>query len=155
MKRRLLAILPLATGLLLSTPGCSKKDDPKPTANIGSYVSDGQRVSCTATADLFNNGTSDYLTLELTTTPQPPAGREQLRLLYSKSPSDPASAYELLQMQQLTNGTISTLYNAGAYTLTPNSDGSFSGTFSSGRKFPNPGITAPTLTSGVFTNVRP
>ncbi|MDO7847415.1 hypothetical protein Q5H92_13680 [Hymenobacter sp. M29] len=155
MKPRLLALYLLATGLLLSTMGCSKKNDPESTANTASYVSDGRRVSCTATADLYTNAGTDYLTLDLTTAPQLTAGKETLRLLYVKSTSDPASAYELTQLQQFDSGAIIILYAADAYTLTPNSDGTFSGTFSSGAKHPNPGITAPTLTSGVFTNVRP
>ena len=157
MKPRLLVLLFFATGLLLSTLGCSKKDDPgaQSTANTGSYLSDGRRVTCSATADLYTNGGNDYLTLELTTTPQPAAGKEVLRLLYSKRTVQPASDYSISQMQQLNNGAIIILYNVDTYSLTPNSDGSFSGTFSSGTKFPNPGITAPNLTRGVFTNVRP
>ncbi|MDO7852299.1 hypothetical protein [Hymenobacter convexus] len=155
MKPRLLTILSFATGLLLSTLGCSKKDDPQSIANTGSYVSDGRKVSCTATGGFYSSLGNDNLTFDLATTPQPPAGKEVLRLIYTKSVAQPTSDYALSQLQLLNNGAISTLYNADAYTLTSHSDGTFSGTFSSGTKYPNPGTAAPILTGGVFSRVHP
>ena len=155
MKLRILAVLLFATELLLSTVGCSKKDDPgaKPTANTGRYLSDGRLVTCTATVDLYTNAGRNFLTVDLTTTPQPAGGKETLRLIYIKDPSEPVSAYLLAQMQLFNSGAISVLYNAAAFTLIPTSRGGFSGTFSSGTQYPNPGITPHNFTSGVFTDV--
>ena len=66
-----------AAALLLGPFGCSKKDDsgPAPAANTGNYASDGRLVSCTATVDRHTNAGTDFLTVELATTP-PTAGNE-------------------------------------------------------------------------------
>ncbi|GAB3586457.1 hypothetical protein [Hymenobacter daeguensis] len=156
MNHKLLSLL-LAGSLLLSTLGCSKKDDPAdpPKGTPASYLNDGQPVACTATADKATNSGNDFLTVDLTTTPQPAAGPEKLRLLYQKFTSEPASAYLLTQMQLFRNDAITVLYNPAAYTLTTTSGGGFTGTFSSGTSYPNPGITAHTVTGGVFTDLHP
>jgi hypothetical protein len=154
MNLRRLALFLFATGLLLSTLGCSKKDDPA-TSNIGSYLYDGQLINCTATADIYSDAGADFLTLNLKTTPPATTRPETLRLIFRKDASEPASAYVLLQMQQFADGSIIGLSNPDTFTLVPTSTGGFSGTFSSVSQYTNPGLTPHSFTSGVFTDVHP
>jgi len=147
----------LAAGLLLSTLGCSKKQDPsaQSLANIGSYVYNGQVKNCTTKATLDTGNGANLLGIDLTTTPQPATGSETLRLLFQKSAAQPVSAYTLVQIQQVYGGAVFALYNADSFTITSTSGGGFSGTFSSISHYSNPAITPQNFTNGVFTDVRP
>jgi hypothetical protein len=85
MKLRLLSIPLLASALLLGAPGCSKKDDPATNSGgTGSYKLDGTTITCQSKAYLrtatSGGMSSDYLEVDLTTTPQPASGAEALKL---------------------------------------------------------------------------
>jgi len=78
MNLRLFTLLLLATTLLLSTLGCSKKEDPdaKVTYGTGSYTLDGgSPISCQVSASTSSRPTAgqqyDYLLVTLQTASQP------------------------------------------------------------------------------------
>ena len=153
------ANLLVATGLLLSTLGCAKKDDPTPapasTGNIGSYKLNGRVVNCQARTyfksypNTSGGSGIDVLSIILLTTPQPAAGKEEFDISFEKTSTQPNTAY---------HATIIYLFNSDhpqglamsndRSTLTTTSS-SVSGTFAStGTDTPSTSITA-----GVFTDV--
>jgi hypothetical protein len=147
----------LAVGLLFSTSGCSKKQDPSaqsPT-NIGSYQYNGNLKSCTAKATFDNSSGPSLLVIELTSSPQPATGSEALKLLFEKNKTQSASDYTLVQIQQFLGGVWTFIAYPDSFTITSTSGGGFSGTFSSVSRFSNPAITPINFTNGVFTDVRP
>ena len=157
MNLRLLATPLLATGLLLSTLGCSKKEDAKPTANTGSYKIGGQLKTCQVVtqASLIGNG-QNYLSVQLTTTPQPANGPEVLHVDFMKNESQPFTAYHVQAITLFNSGVISARFSKEAATLTSTSSG-LSGTFSSIGNYTfltSTGV-PPDLTDGIFTNVQP
>ncbi len=152
MKLHLLATPLLATGLLLSTLGCSKKDDPSgPVAGTGSYKLDGVKRHCDAyttfSTGAANGQTYDEVEVRLTTTPQPASGIETLDLFYSKKTTEPNTAYQLLYL--ISYSSNSQFSNDGT-TITPTSGGGLSGTFA-GTAFGTPKYV---ITEGVFTDAR-
>lgn len=153
----------MAATLLLSTLGCSKKDDPTTTSgNTSSYKLDGTTITCQskAYASSATSGglTTDYLEIHLTTTPQPTSGAETLKLYYYKQSGQAASAYALIDASLFTKGGTSQYYFTNYITtISATSGGGFSGTFSA--KYSSPaGGTAPgpyvAITDGVFTDAR-
>jgi hypothetical protein len=155
--------LPLAVTLCLGIMGCSKKEEPAPVANIGSYAfitrkassQDTRQVSCQARAVLSSDSSFDYLDITLTTTPQPASGTEFIKLSFYKHSGQPANAYEFYE-STITNSEFNghPFINKVA-TLVSTSDGGFSGTFS-GNFSTLVGFIYQTdysLSSGVFTNV--
>jgi len=157
MKRHLLATS-LAATLLLSTLGCSKKEDAKPTTNTGSYKINGQLKTCqVATQASLTANTQNYLSVQLTTTPQPANGSEVLHVDFMKNESAPFSAYHVQAIWLFHNGMASLLFSNEAATLTSTSSG-LSGTFSSVGNYTYPsgsGAPLPDITDGIFTNVQP
>jgi hypothetical protein len=157
MNLRLLATPLLATGLLLSTLGCSKKEEAAPVT-MGSYKLDGTTKSCQAKA-YVSSATSgglayDYLELDLTTTPQPASGAEVLKLYYLKPSGQPTNAYILNSLELSVNNNLYSFGN-NVSTLNSTTSGGFSGTFSATA---SRGTSAPPytyITDGVFTDVRP
>jgi hypothetical protein len=160
---RLLTTPLLATTLLLSTLGCSKKDDPAAASvGTGSYKLDATTITCQAKAypsSATSGGlTYDYLEIDLTTTPQPASGAETLKLYFFKQGGQSSSAYQLNDIALFTKGnTTSPYYFANQVTtLTPN-NGGFSGSFSGQASNPIGGVPGPytAITAGVFTDARP
>jgi hypothetical protein len=97
MTLRLFTTPLLAATLLLSTIGCSKKDDPQTQPpSSASYVLDGQARTCQATQTTHSASGYDFLTITLTTTPQPARGPEILYLALRRPTSQPTSAYEYM-----------------------------------------------------------
>jgi len=162
MKLRSLTI-PLAATLLLSTLGCSKKEDATPatTWGNGNYKLDGISRNCTVKATLTNfasNGNRpayDYLQLFLPT--ENATSQEYLLLEFNKLASQPATAYTLVTMAYFPTGTgTGTLYDNDVTTLAATSNGSFSGTFSGKITTTTSGTTTThTITNGTFTGVHP
>jgi hypothetical protein len=159
MKLHLLATSLLTAGLLLSTLGCSKKEETAPAAT-GSYKIDGVLKTCQAQAvvNTVSGGLQPYneLKITLSTTPAPASGAEFMVLSFIKQQNQPPNSYQLQQLGYFTNGGSSgTLYNNDVTTL-QESSGSYSGTFS-GTSAPINSSTSPphTLTAGEFSNVRP
>lgn len=164
MKLRLLST-PLSTAaLLLILLGCSKKDAPAvttPAVGTGSYTVDGVTRACQVTAALHANYgsgqtlTVDYVDVQLVTTPEPASGREILKLTYDRP--NATATYQLRTMYFFTKNSLSLSgeFTSSAATITPNSDGSYSGTFA-GQGTGNGGAPAPytALTAGNFTNAR-
>lgn len=159
-----LRIMPFAaTALLLSTLGCSKKDDSVASpGGTGSYKLDGNTITCQPKA--YTNTTTsgglsfDYLEIDLTTTPQPASGAETLKLYFYKQTGQPNNAYTLTDISFFTKGSMSPYYFANDVTTLSSGGNSFSGTFSA--KAINPvGSTTPgpyiAITNGVFTDARP
>ncbi len=155
MNARLLATPLVAATLLLSTLGCSKKDDPTARSiNTGTYTLDGVVTPCQVTVGINSNG-ADYLYLRLTPT-DPQRTGELVFVYFSKPLGTPFSAYVLTQ------ATLSFSKSSAAYilvykdseakaTLNQLSSGGYSGTFSA------TSTTAGTqvITAGAFTDVRP
>jgi len=161
MKLRLLATPLLATGLLLSTLGCSKKEDAKPTANTGSYKLDNTLYTCQAKASVTSytsgNFSYDRLIIDLVTTPTPATGAETLHLSFIKDNNPLNNSYALFDVVLTTKGTPTPYFFSVDHTsVTPTSSGGFSGTFSAnisslyGTPPPYTGIT-----DGTFTDVHP
>jgi len=157
MNLRHLATPLLATGLLLSTLGCSKKEEAAPTA-MGSYKLDGTTRSCQAKAYVSSASSGglayDYLEVDLTTTPQPASGTEILKLYYLKPSGQPTNAY-LLSSLELTakGGTYS--FGNNVSTLNSTISGGFSGTFSATASRTTTAPPYTTISDGVYTDVRP
>jgi hypothetical protein len=138
MRIHLLATPLVSAALLLSTLGCSKKaDDPAatPTTNTGtaSYKLDGKTITCKVRAGggyAYGSGHTgqdyDFISVALTTTPEPVDGRELLQLDYSRPNPGETTLY---------------YYNKGS--LTPTCE--FSGMSGSAMSKSNGGI------SGTFT----
>lgn len=102
--------------LLLSTMGCSKKDEPAPI-NTGSYKLDGMLRKCTAEtySRSFTIGAYSYeeLTVYLTTTPQPASGFEALKVIYTKNAGQADTTYRCTKINFYTNGE--SVFPAGAF----------------------------------------
>jgi hypothetical protein len=162
MNIRLLTTPLLATGLLLSAVGCSKKEDATPAPNTGSYQLDSIRLSGQATASLSGGSIGstryDFLEVNLLPTSQNAEGIERLKLLFYKVPGSPAATYLLNNLSLYTKGNTAP-YNfaSSGFTLSVDSDGSFSGAFSGRVQASSSMIPGPytTITNGVFIKVRP
>jgi hypothetical protein len=157
MNLRLLATPLLATGLLLSILGCSKKKEATPVA-MGSYKLDGTTKNCQAKA-YVSSATSgglayDYLEVDLTTTPQPASGTEILKLYYLKPGGQPTNAYILNSLELAVNNSLYSFGN-DVSTLNATSSGGFSGTFSATASRTTSAPPYTYITDGVFTDVRP
>ena len=164
MNLRLLTAPLLATGLLLSTLGCAKKEEPAPAApdpNTGSYKLDGQLVSCQAKAFEYPNRTGvyqDQLQIQLTIA-SASGSIDNLLLGFSKSVGGPLSAYYfdgILHMTAPSNASLQTrsYLSNPSFTLSRTASGGYSGTFSA----TSPGLSSvasSVVTEGVFTDVRP
>ncbi|RZJ91158.1 MAG: hypothetical protein EOO60_08265 [Hymenobacter sp.] len=153
MKRHLLTT-PLAAGLLLlSTLGCSKKDEPTPIPT-GGYTVDGRTVKCTATCtQTATSAGTHLLVVTLTTSPQPASGPETLALTFVKPVSDPMQNYAAGPFQWSTttvHGPITGIYVGNTATLSITSSGGISGSFASSTL---PSISP--ITAGYFTEVQP
>jgi len=166
MNLRLLTTLVLATTLLLSTLGCSKKQGPVPEpVGTGSYQLDGSLRTCEAkittstTKAMGGNQNYDYLNVRLTTLPQPPSGAETFVLYFYKLAGQSSSAYQVFNMElYVKNGVFASTFTNDVTTITPTADGGFSGTFSAKVPPPTAGTAPPAyaaITNGVFTNARP
>lgn len=158
MNTRLLTTPLLAAGLLLSTLGCSKKDETPAPLGTGSYKLDNQVVTCQARAST-SAGTSGstplyFVTVYLSTTPTPAGGQQQLQLTYFRSnPSVPYQFSNALLFEKGT-ATLAGEFTGASGTATANSDGSFSGTFvaQATGTLPTP---YKEITAGSFANARP
>ncbi len=161
MKRHLLTT-PLVAGLLLSTLGCSKRNEPAAPTATGSYELDNTTISCQAkasTSTALTNGISiDYLYIDLVTTPQPATGPETLRLYFVKPNVPTSNTYTLYDIGLANNiNTIPYTFSVTSGTITSTSNGGYSGTFAGKIVNSSGGTPAPytTITNGTFTNVRP
>lgn len=161
MNLRLLATPLLATGLLLSTLGCSKKDeDAKPAIGTASYKLNGVTRTCQVKATvsvITNNATpNDLLLLTLTTTPEPVGGKEVTNLYLSKAVGQPTSAYHPYSFdysgKSVSSGAYlsNILYNNITTYISQTSGGGFSGTF---KATTNPTTYGP-ISDGVYTDIR-
>jgi hypothetical protein len=152
--------------LVLSTLGCSKKDDatPDPIVVNGSYKLDGVLKSCQVKADTTTFSTDplhsfEQLQLSLITVPQPASGKESVSLVLTKPQGQARSAYFVTGMSYTPDGSnTGYMYNTASCTVTTTNSGGFSGTFS-GKNIgfdgkPYSSLT-PTITDGVFTELRP
>ena len=150
----------LATALLLSAFGCSKKEAASPTPSTGSFQLDGSSLSgqakATRSAGSIGGTAYDFLDLDLTPS-QAAGGVNQLRLRLYKVPGSPATTY-LLNNMLVYSGSNGSPYNfAGTdFTLTATGEGSFSGRFAGKVSAASSAIPGPytTLTNGVFTTVQ-
>jgi hypothetical protein len=161
MTIRLLTIPLLATGLLLSTLGCSKKDAATPI-DMGSYKLDKELKNCKAETDerSYTIGSNDYkaLTVYLTTTPQPASGAEVLKLTFVKYASLADTTYRCDGMALFTQGEqiSSSQFYAPSYPKSPltlTSDNRVSGAFAGSVTNSSPSHAYGFISEGVFTNV--
>jgi hypothetical protein len=150
--------LHLISLLLLSTLGCSKKDDPAtPTIGTSSYKVSGRLVTGQARATLQPLGASQqtqvlYISLSDTPTYQPTT--QTVLLTFEKPVGQSSAAYQLTAMPYSPNGTPSAdivRYANDVTTIRETSTGVFSGTFSGNSTSP---YTGSTLSEGVFTDAR-
>ncbi|WP_055562808.1 hypothetical protein [Hymenobacter sp. AT01-02] len=158
MNLGLLATPIAAATLLLSTLGCSKKDDDaKPAVGMGSYKLDGAAKSCQVNAftSLGTNGglLYDYLEIDLTTTPAPATGAEVLKLYYLKPAGQPTTAYMLYDFELATNGGLYS-FSSNVSTLNMAIGNRYSGTFAGTANQSTPSLPYNTITDGVFTDAR-
>lgn len=97
----------IAATLLLSAPGCSKKDEPAPN-NTGSYKLDGIQRNCSAETygrSLVSLGYNlEELTVYLTTTPQPASGFEALKVIFTKVAGQADTTYRCSHIYFYNNG---------------------------------------------------
>jgi hypothetical protein len=157
MLLRLLSTSLLAITLLLSTVGCSKKDDPTaaPTLGTGSYKLDGLTITGQATAAIGSvtsgSQTTNLLYIHISDTPTLQSNTKTALLIFQKTPAQPTSAYVLTQINYAKDGQLqSDEYATNTVaTLTETSNGVFSGTFS-GTASPS----GSTIRDGIFTNAR-
>jgi hypothetical protein len=157
MRLRLLATPLVSAALLLSTLGCSKKDDP--AASTGTYTLNGVLTPCQVTVSTRSGRAdyliADYLDLQLTPT-DPQRSGEAVSVHFTKSIDAPTSTYELLfvtlssSANQVPYAINYTVPDATA-TLNQLSSGGYTGTFSA--TFSR--FTSQVITAGAFTNVRP
>ncbi|MBG8554183.1 hypothetical protein [Hymenobacter guriensis] len=147
-------------GLLLwNAAACSSKKNDEPTpAPTASYQLNGQQVTCQVRAAASTDAGYDYLEMICTTTPQPTSGAETLHVLFYKASSSPNTAYEVADIFfKNSDHPQDAPFDNDMATLEPNSDGSFSGSFS-GRRTELAGTIYQkdyVLTAGTFANVRP
>jgi hypothetical protein len=160
MKQHLYTTLLLATTFLVSTTGCTKKEDAPPTSPpiTGSYKLDNRTITCqavTASGNAAGNGQSgqgpDFVNVTLTTTPEPTDGAEILQLNYSRP--NPGAAYQLYTLYFYTKGSLTATWDfsgtSGA--LTPKSSGGFSGTFTgAARTYGSTPAPYTSITDGIF-----
>jgi len=163
MNLRLLATPLLATGLLLSTLACSKKEeDAKPvvTPNVGSYKLDGQLFNREAKAFEYPNRVGfyeDQLQIQLTSPVTAPTGPDNLLLAFGKPVGSAVSAYRFISATTITWPSGSSPLQTRSFTkdlkftLSATPGGGYSGTFSAS----NNGTPSSLITDGVFTDVRP
>jgi len=155
MNLRLLATPLFATGLLLSTLGCSKKEDPKPdpTPTAG-YTINNRDVKCNATGVHTISNSTDLLVVTLITTPQPTSGPEVFTLTLTKPTSDPIGNYQTVGSSLTTTtatGPATTTYGT---TTAAVRNGSTSGKVSGGFATY---LTVPpttTITGGYFADIQ-
>ena len=135
----------LVTALVISTLGCSKKEDAPaatPAVGTGSYTVTGsynETVSGQSRAYTSSrtqgNQTTSVLQIIITDTPQFQSNKtKQLELIYEKPAGQPNSAYQLTGSIVYTDygqpGSISGQYTNKASTLTEPSSGVFTGVIS-------------------------
>jgi hypothetical protein len=158
MKLRLLTTPFVAATLLLSTLGCSKKDDPAaPVVGTSSYKVSGRLVSGQARATLQPLGPGQqtqvlYISLSDTPTFQPTT--QTVLLTFEKPVGQANAAYQLTDMTYSPNGTSNAdmvRYANDVTTIRETSTGVFSGTFSGKSTSP---YTGTTLSEGMFTDAR-
>lgn len=156
---------PLLANLLLSTLGCTKKEEAKPPVipNTGSYKLDGQLVSCQATAFEYPNRAGFYqdrLQIQPTLPSNAQGSFDNLMLSFSKNVGSPVSTYHFvgaLHMTQVnSNATMLTRSYVDnlRFMSAPTAGGSCSGTFSG----TSPSVSSSAgsaLTEGVFTDAHP
>jgi hypothetical protein len=154
MNLRLL-IVPL---LLLSTLGCSKKEDPAtPVVGMGSYKVRGRLVTGQARAALqalAPGQQTQVLYIYLSDTPTYQPTTQTVLLTFEKPVSQSSAAYQLTDMTYSPNNTNNldmVRYANDVTTISETSAGVFSGTFSSNSASP---YTSSTLSEGVFTDAR-
>lgn len=95
MLPRLFASLPAALLILGLHTACTRSNEEPPMpAPSASYELDGQARTCTATQATSTSSGYDFLTINLTTTPQPTSGLEILSITLRKPAGQPTSAYE-------------------------------------------------------------
>lgn len=157
---RLLAASLTTVLLLTGTLGCAKKDAPQVEASA-SYILDGHARTCKATQEATTALGYDYLTIGLTTTPQPSSGEEKLILSFRKPIGQAATAYELVPVGSLLlySGLGSQPLDFFTQSPIPRFTGSsISGTFTgvvSASLLAGTYTVFHTLTAGTYTNVRP
>lgn len=159
----------LVAFLLLSTLSCTKKEDPPatPVLGTGSYKLDNRTITCTVRAHVLSYANvppsagvvlpHDELDIYLTTTPQPAAGPESLRLYYYRPTA--TSPYILNQVWFFAAGqySLSGEFISTAATALPTSEGHFSGTFAAKvdeKSWLIPRLPYQRITNGVFTEAR-
>jgi hypothetical protein len=154
MNLRLL-IVPL---LLLSTLGCSKKDDPAtPAVGTGSYKVRGRLVTGQARAALQTlapGQQTQVLYIYLSDTPTYQPTTQTVLLTFEKPVGQSTTAYQLTAMTYSPDGTPNAdvvRYANDVTTISETSTGVFSGTFSGNSTSP---YTGSTLSEGVFTDAR-
>jgi hypothetical protein len=138
---------------------------PTSVAN-GSYKLDGVLKRCQVKADTTTffigpllSSEQLQLSLTLTTVPQPASGKESVSLVLTKPQGQVSSAYVVMVMSYTPDGSnTGFMYNTAGCTVTNINSGGFSGTFS-GKNIgfdgkPYSSLT-PTITDGVFTELRP
>ncbi|GAB3638255.1 hypothetical protein GCM10027422_38450 [Hymenobacter arcticus] len=146
--------------LLVSTLGCSKKNDPAATPAIGtgSYKISGRLVSGQSRAYVQATATgqkTNVLYISLSDTPTLQNNTQTVLLTFEKPVGQPSTAYQLTAMVYAPNNTNSfdaVSFNNQVTTIQETSTGVFSGTFS-GNSSTAP-ATGVTLTEGVFTGAR-
>ena len=156
MNLRLLATPLFAATLLLSTLGCSKKDEPKPDATpTAGYTIDGRAVKCNATGVRTTSYGFDALIVTLTTTPQPANGPEMLTLTFTKLPGEPIDKYrsELTTLTVTTASGVKTTPHTGTlFKLRTESSGKIAGDFTAYLDTPI-GVPLIPITDGYFTGI--
>lgn len=158
MHLRLFATPLVASSLVLSILGCSKKNDDPTTLGTGSYKLDGATRKCQAKAYVSSASsgglTFDYLEVDLTTTPAPASGAEVLKLYYLKPGGQPANAYVLNDIELATQGSLFS-FATTVSTLNTTASQGYSGTFSATANRSAPPPPYSTISDGVFTDARP
>lgn len=154
MPLHLPSIYTLATLLLVSMLGCSKKDDPAvtPAIGTGSYNLDGQIIRFQAKADTSSGPGSNYLDIKTTEVGKAPNDTHYLNLSFAKPIGTPSTTYHLVGISTTHGPRLGLLYTSTTMTLDATQKGVFSGTFSA--TFSGPQLGNSTLSEGVFTNVR-
>jgi hypothetical protein len=151
----------LAPVLLVSFSACSKKGAVE-VQNLASYSLDGQFRTCSLTQATSTQAEFDYLTLHLTTTPQPSTGPEVLEIKLWKLTGQPTSTYSFLY-DGSASGVVYTAiplppvgYYLTSITRTFTNNTGFSGSFTSeARTATGPSTyTVVHVLSGTLTNVQ-
>jgi len=162
MNLRLLTTPLVAATLLLSTLGCSKKDDPTATpttpttTGTGSFKRDG--VTITGTSRAYTNSFKDlngqlvvavYITITENTPSASDARSATLEFQNNR-------LYQITYKKGVANGTDASTYpyTSSVATLTQPNISSYSGTFSGTGMVTTSTNTPSTITDGVFTDAR-